>query len=348
MASSPVFAVTSNLCADNYTSNAMAYNGYAFRLHQKFGGAAQRWNRVLERLIKEKRPEELAQIHQIFETTEGRKWFGRQANRILFYRIDAVGRTLDKLYMQEFNLKKVKDWHALSLAERRALLLVSFGKWWWEVDSQHVMGLSRWTDFSYIFSRLITDPLAKGRLDYRIHELLGTSSQTGFFSDMFKNFRAEYRILRAVDHQPLSKKVLLKALSQRLDFLQAAKRSYSLTQVQAYMLNIYILKTAVLLRMLELGRNLTKAESLELVDSFGMSPSVLAQVQVGQFALSLVPSPEAWVEIIRRTAIALALAYFMGQFYSKKIEKVGHHQGDANDLFDMPPKEIQPALLENY
>ncbi len=305
-------------------------------IQSRLGGHATRWHEMFQRL--NDRPiEELIRIDDIFANTQARSWLVRKANSFRFVRLESIARTLDRLYMEQIDLSRIRTWEELSLTERRALLLVVFKKWWWEVDSHQVLGFSRWTDPSYLLSRSLTEPLALGRLDSRLHELLSSPSQTSFLSSLIGNFRSEIRTLKSLKGEPEAREVLLETLAYRIEFLKRMKGMHQIEGQKGTLLQMQILRAAVLREILQKGRALQKTEIAEVARQHGIEPSLANGMFWGQLGVSLIPNVNTLLNVAVDIAVTTAIATVVSHYFFDDLENDEVYRGDFNDLFQVTP-----------
>ncbi len=333
--------------AQDRCSEVMSYQqrlygaDYIPYIQARLGGHASRWSELFSRIHAGNRSlEELRLIDEIFLNTQARSWLARQVNSFKFVRLEQIARTLDRVYMNQIDLSKMRSWDELSLHERRALLLLSFKKWWWEVDSNHVIGFSRWTDASYLLSRSLSEPLAQGRLDARLHELLATPNQSRFLGSLIKNFRNEIKILESLKGQPNAQQVLIETLGYRVEFLKKARTTYGLQGQRLRLMEMQILRSGVLLQMLEQGRALRSQEIRDIAIQNGLDPKLAAEMHWGQIGMSLIPNMNSFVNITIDIALTSAMAYVIGHYWFDDFANEGVYQGSFNDFFNVEPMPV--------
>ncbi len=335
-----VFHFSKIAIAQERCSEVMAYQqrlysaDYIPYIQNRLGGHAARWYELFSRYNESNRSvEELVMIDSIFANTQARGWLARQSNSFKFVRLESIAKTLDQVYKRQIDLTQTRQWEDLSLYQRRALLLSTFKKWWWEVDSHHVVGFTRWTDVSYLLSRSLSEPLAPGRLDMRLHELLATPTRNSFLSSLIRNFRSEIRTLEAVKNQPEAQDVLKQTLARRVDFLTRLRVSSGVQGQRLRLLNMQILRAAVLRQMMVEGRALKTQEIEGVARQVDVSPQLAREMFWGQVGMGFIPNMNSFVNIGIDIAITSAIAFVIGHYWFDDLEDDGIYQGSFDEMF---------------
>ncbi len=335
-----VFLYSQSTMAQERCSDVMSYQqrlysaDYIPYIQNRLGGHATRWYEMFSRYNESNRSiEELVMIDSIFANTQARGWLARQSNAFKFVRLESITKTLDQVLKRQTGLNQTRQWNELNLYERRALLLVTFKKWWWEVDSHHVVGFSRWTDVSYLLSRSLSEPLAPGRLDMRLHELLATPTRNSFLSSLIRNFRSEIRTLEAVKNQPEAQEVLKQTLAHRVDFLTRLRSASGMQGQRLRLLNMQILRAAVLRQMMVEGRPLKTEEIATVARQIDVSPQLAREMFWGQVGMGLIPNMNSFVNIGIDIAITSAIAFVIGHYWFDDLEDDGIYQGSFDEMF---------------
>ncbi len=321
-------------CSDVYYRSHFYAKHYAAFLNKKLGGAESQWKALIDRLIAENSPYDLARIEAVLGEAPAVSWLQKNLNFHRFFVVESVGRTLDQLFVAELNLSRTRSWEETTVEQRRALLLLVFKKWWWEVDSHFVMGFSRWTDASYLISRKLTERVTPGRLDSRLHELISTASQTGFFSQLISNFRAELRILEGVKDQPQAREILLESLKERLVYLQIRRYAEVLEPWQIPLIEVYILRTAVLREMLVKQRTLEKSEIEAIATALELPPNLARDMRWGQAGLSLLPTGKTFTHVVADIAVTSMAAFILAQIYLEMTDDTVY-KGNFQDIIEI-------------
>ena len=304
-------------CSDIFSRSNVTSPEFVNFIQPRLGGTEKQWLNYVERLLQTKTNEDLVEISHIFKNTEARGWFARKTNSLLFFRLESVFSTIDALYIKNIDINSLSRWSELSIRERRALLLVGFGKWWWQVESPQVRGFGRWADAAYVVSRIIHRSAPETTLRLRLHELLADPSQTGFLMSLISRFRAEYEVMTHLKENRESREVLQLLLRERASFFKGVLESNTMSSLRRSMVQIQVLRALVLKEMLRLNRKLSLPEIEKLATSANLPKSIVLSARVGQTLQNLLPdlSPRVSVQLIAEIAAITLVAYVVSEFF---------------------------------
>ena len=299
--------------------------------HEKWGGSLESWKKFWTELSRGKSQKEILEIYRVLVEVEKAPWLIRVANTLFFINVLKMFKAIETHHAMEIDLNSFKSWTELSLHERRALLLFNFKKWWWNANSDHVKGLSRWLRPSFIITEILLGHTSRGQLSHRLHELLGSDGNLSFFSNLFSHFASEIQIFKSVKNDPQSRRVLTENLRTRVIRLRRLKNIYKnqLNRFQKYYLEITIHRSEVLIALLEKGSPLTQKEIMDL----GVNPK-------GAYGLRILRILTVTNDFVVQIAVFVALGYLLESFFDERI-KNQVITGPFHDFFNEKSKPGQ-------
>ena len=294
----------------------------------KWGGGVKAWESFLLRLSREKNHEEFMDIYNVLMNTEKASWLRRTKNTLFFFNILKMFKIIENHHVREIELENLKNWGELTVNEKRALLLFSFKKWWWDSSSQHTEGLGKWTKPSFILTELLLKPMIpQQKLSQRLDELLGSSANSGFFSNLFRHFSNEIQIFKSIQNDSQSLHILKKSLEDRMSRLRQWEKTYKdqTSLFQKHYMEITLQRTEVLLALLNKGSALSQKE----IRSLGVSPK-------SAYILKLSRLSSITNDFVMQTALFIMMAYLIQSFFDQKTA-TQPVTGSFSDFFKNSP-----------
>ena len=251
-------------------------------------------------------------------------WFSKKANSLLFFRINTMQNVLRASLDNQLTAEGKGDWSQLSLVERRALLLKTYNKFWWQVDSDQVSGWTRYLKPSFLISQALQKKNSASH-DLNVMDLVHSPSNTRFWAHLLQNFSNEKRWIRDIKEEGYDKESFIEYLKKRKRHIFENLKNSQASSFRQRLARMELLKMDYILKTLLYGRKLTKAEIKKMGNLYGVKVSQLFLSRLGEMSLT---SIQAAVSLVS----TMAIAYLVGQLFFEDEEPQ-----ESESLFNQDP-----------
>lgn len=320
-------------------------------LQGKVGGSDRAWRRFNDRILQNKTPEEIAIIKDIAKNSNRQSWYRRVIVNRLAFQIHRVFTVLHNTNRQNMDLNQFGSWEQLTLQQRRGLLLSELNRWWWEADSPHVVGWSKWLNPSFVIAERLLVPQSESRLEHRTHQLFYHEASLSLWAALFKRFATEIEIFKTVQNNEKGKAKLDEMLVERIFFFNDYKNIYKaeLKPRNIRYIDEQIFRAELLIRMLREDRVVNKDQAKEVTEYLVMDTQVYYDYRYRQVRGTFLNTTAGMVNLFASMAFYGMLAGMLGSLMEEDEDpNLRSIEIQMNELMGLPADHGSTFKVDDF